>query len=62
MLYKNNELTLDAKFSLIIIYFERTAHATGETEYEHYWAPKFSELCRDCNKQFIKDDQCKSID
>ena len=31
MLYKNNELTLDAKFSLIIIYFENTDHATGET-------------------------------
>ena len=31
MLYKNNELTLDAKFSLIIIYFEKTDHATGET-------------------------------
>ena len=31
MLYKNNELTLDAKFSLIIIYFEKTDLATGET-------------------------------
>ena len=31
MLYKNNDLTLDAKFSLIIIYFEKTKHDTGET-------------------------------
>ena len=31
MLYKNNELTLDAKFSLIIIYFEKTELDTGET-------------------------------
>ena len=58
MLYKNNELTLDAKFSLIIIYFEKTELDTGETEYNHYLAPKFASLCKDCNRQSTKDDQC----
>ena len=51
MLYRNNELTLDAKFSLIIIYFENTDHATGETEYNHYLAPKFASLCRECSEE-----------